>query len=85
MSNSSVTGLVEIQVSPADSEIAFRLLATSLLIVAITRAFCAQAFYRGKGQIDIAGLELMGRSSIDQYLVVDGEFTVARPNTGEVI
>jgi hypothetical protein len=46
------------------------------------RAYVAKAMYRGKGQLDIAALRLIGRTSVDQYLVADGQFTIARPNTG---
>jgi flavin reductase (DIM6/NTAB) family NADH-FMN oxidoreductase RutF len=59
--------------------------ATSLVIVSVTRAYVAKAMYRGKGQLDIAALRLIGRSSVDQYLVAGGQFTVARPNTGEAV
>jgi flavin reductase (DIM6/NTAB) family NADH-FMN oxidoreductase RutF len=59
--------------------------ATSLVIVSVTRAYVAKTMYRGKGQLDIAALRLIGRSSVDQYLVADGQFTVARPNTGEAV
>ena len=59
--------------------------AASLVIVSVTRAYVAKAMYRGKGQLDIAALRLIGRSSVDQYLVADGQFTIARPNTGEAI
>ena len=57
--------------------------ATSLVIVSVIRAYVAKAMYRGKGELDIPALRLIGRSSIDQYLVADGQFTIARPNTGE--
>jgi flavin reductase (DIM6/NTAB) family NADH-FMN oxidoreductase RutF len=57
--------------------------AASLVIVSVTRAYVAKNVYRGKGQLDVAALRLIGRSSIDQYLVADGQFTIARPNTGE--
>jgi hypothetical protein len=46
------------------------------------RAYVAKAMYRGKGQLDIAALRLIGRTSVDQYLVADGQFTIARPNPG---
>jgi flavin reductase (DIM6/NTAB) family NADH-FMN oxidoreductase RutF len=59
--------------------------AASLVIVSVTRAYVAKAMYRGNGQLDIAGLRLIGRSSVDQYLVADGQFTIARPNTGEAV
>jgi flavin reductase (DIM6/NTAB) family NADH-FMN oxidoreductase RutF len=59
--------------------------ATSLVIVSVTRAYVAKAMYRGKGQLDIEALRLIGRSSVDQYLVADGQFTIARPNTGEAV
>jgi flavin reductase (DIM6/NTAB) family NADH-FMN oxidoreductase RutF len=59
--------------------------AASLVIVSVTRAYVAKAMYRGKGQLDIAALRLIGRSSVDQYLVADGQFTIARPNTGEAV
>jgi len=59
--------------------------AASLVIVSATRAYVAEATYRGKGQLDIAALRLIGRSSVDQYLVADGQFTIARPNTGEAV
>jgi flavin reductase (DIM6/NTAB) family NADH-FMN oxidoreductase RutF len=71
-----------------ESEIPFggdRPAATSLVIVSVTRAYVAKAMYRGKGQLDIAALRLSGRSSVDQYLVADGQFTIARPNTGEAV
>lgn len=58
---------------------------TSLVIVSVTRAYVAKQMYRGKGQLDIAALRLIGRSSVDQYLVADGQFTIARPNTGEAV
>ena len=58
---------------------------TSLVIVSVTRAYVAKQIYRGKGQLDIAALRLIGRSSVDQYLVADGQFTIARPNTGEAV
>jgi flavin reductase (DIM6/NTAB) family NADH-FMN oxidoreductase RutF len=59
--------------------------AASLVIVTVTRAYVAKTMYRGKGQLDIAALRLIGRSSVDQYLVADGQFTIARPNTGEAV
>jgi flavin reductase (DIM6/NTAB) family NADH-FMN oxidoreductase RutF len=59
--------------------------AASLVIVSVTRAYIEKAMYRGKGQLDVAGLRLIGRSSVDQYLVADGQFTITRPNTGEAI
>jgi len=59
--------------------------AASLVIVSVTRAYVAKSVYRGKGQLDVAALRLIGRSSIDQYLVADGQFTIARPNTGEAL
>lgn len=59
--------------------------ATSLVIVSVTRAFVAKHVYRGNGQLDIAALRLIGRSSVDQYLVADAPFTIARPNTGEAL
>jgi flavin reductase (DIM6/NTAB) family NADH-FMN oxidoreductase RutF len=59
--------------------------AASLVIVSVTRVYVAKAMYRGKGQLDIAALRLIGRSSVDQYLVADGQFTIARPNTGEAV
>ena len=57
--------------------------ATSLVIVSVSRAFVAKPMYRGKGRLDIAALRLIGRSSVDQYLVADGQFSIARPDTGE--
>jgi flavin reductase (DIM6/NTAB) family NADH-FMN oxidoreductase RutF len=59
--------------------------ATSLVLLSVTRAYVAKRMYRGKGQLDIAALRLIGRSSVDQYLVADGQFTIARPNTGEAV
>ena len=59
--------------------------ATSLVIVSVERAYVAKQVYRGKGQLDISVLRLIGRSSVDQYLVADGQFTIARPNTGEAL
>ena len=59
--------------------------ATSLVIVSVTRAYVAKKTYRGSGQLDVAALRLIGRSSVDQYLVADGQFTIARPNTGEAV
>ena len=59
--------------------------AASMVIVSVTRAYVAKAMYRGKGQLDVAALRLIGRSSVDQYLVADGQFTIARPNTGEAV
>ncbi len=59
--------------------------AASLVIVSVTRAYVRKAVYRGKGQLDIAALRLIGRSGVDQYLVADGQFTIARPNTGEAV
>lgn len=59
--------------------------ATSLVIVSVTRAYVAKAMYRGKGQLDVPALRLIGRSSVDQYLVADGQFTITRPNTGEAV
>ena len=59
--------------------------ATSLVIVSVARAYVAKEMYRGKGQLDISALRLIGRSSVDQYLVADGQFTIARPNTGEAL
>jgi hypothetical protein len=41
--------------------------------------------YLGRGRLDVASLRLIGRSSVDQYLVADGQFTIARPNTGEAV
>ena len=46
--------------------------AAALVIVSVTRAYVAKAMYRGKGQLDIAALRLIGRSSVDQYLVPMG-------------
>ena len=69
-----------------EREVAFggdRAGATSLVILLVKRAYVAKEMYRGKGQLDIPALRLVGRSSIDQYLVADGQFTIARPNTGE--
>jgi flavin reductase (DIM6/NTAB) family NADH-FMN oxidoreductase RutF len=57
--------------------------AAALLIVTVSRAYVAKSMYRGKGQLDVPALRLIGRSSVDQYLVADGQFSVARPNTGE--
>jgi flavin reductase (DIM6/NTAB) family NADH-FMN oxidoreductase RutF len=54
--------------------------AASLVIVSVTRAYVAKAMYRGKGQLDVVALRLIGRSSVDQYLVADGQFTITRPN-----
>ena len=59
--------------------------AAALVIVSVTRAYVAKAMYRGKGQLDVVALRLIGRSRADQYLVADGQFTIARPNTGEAI
>jgi flavin reductase (DIM6/NTAB) family NADH-FMN oxidoreductase RutF len=59
--------------------------AASIVIVSVTRAYVAKAMYRGKGQLEVAALRLIGRSSVDQYLVADGQFTIARPNTGEAV
>ena len=59
--------------------------AASIVIVSVTRAYVSKAMYRGKGQLDIQSLRLIGRSSVDQYLVADGQFTIARPNTGEAV
>jgi hypothetical protein len=56
-----------------------------LVIVAVTRAYVAKNVYRGNGQLDVAALRLIGRSGIDQYLVADGQFTIARPDTGEAL
>lgn len=58
---------------------------TSLVIVSVTRAYVLKQMYRGGGQLDIAALRLIGRSSVDRYLVADGQFTIARPNTGEAV
>ena len=55
----------------------------ALLIVKVSRAYVAKSMYRGKGQLDIRALRLIGRSGIDQYLVADGQFAIARPNSGE--
>jgi hypothetical protein len=55
------------------------------VIASVTTAYVAKAMYRGKGQLDIAALRLIGRSSVDQYLIADGQFTIARPNTGEAV
>jgi flavin reductase (DIM6/NTAB) family NADH-FMN oxidoreductase RutF len=57
----------------------------SLVIASVTTAYVAKAMYRGKGQLDIAALRLIGRSSVDQYLIADGQFTIAQPNTGEAV
>ena len=57
--------------------------ATSLVILTVKRAYIVKEMYRGKGELDIAALRLIGRSGIDQYLVADGQFTIARPNTDE--
>jgi hypothetical protein len=51
----------------------------------LAEIYVAKAMYRGKGQLDIAALRLIGRSSVDQYLIADGQFTIARPNTGEAV
>ena len=55
----------------------------ALLIVKVSRTYVAKSMYRGKGQLDIRALRLIGRSGIDQYLVADGQFAIARPNSGE--
>ena len=55
----------------------------SLVIVSVTQAYVTKGIYRGKGQLDVEALRLIGRSSIDQYLIADGQFMIARPNTGE--
>jgi len=59
--------------------------AASIVIVSVTRAYVSKEVYRGRGQLDIPALRLIGRSSVDQYLVADGQFTIARPNTGEAV
>lgn len=57
--------------------------AASIIVALITRAYVTKALYRGRGQIDVPALRLIGRSSVDQYLVADGQFTISRPNTGD--
>jgi flavin reductase (DIM6/NTAB) family NADH-FMN oxidoreductase RutF len=57
--------------------------AASIVIVSVTRAYVAKPMYRGNGQLEVEALRLIGRSSVDKYLVADGQFTIARPNTGE--
>jgi flavin reductase (DIM6/NTAB) family NADH-FMN oxidoreductase RutF len=59
--------------------------AAALVIVSVVRAYVSKTVYRGNGQLDIAALRLIGRSGVDQYLVADGQFTLARPNTGEAL
>lgn len=58
--------------------------AASIFVASISRAYVIKAFYSGRGQIDVPALRLIGRSSVDQYLVADRQFTVLRPNTGDV-
>jgi flavin reductase (DIM6/NTAB) family NADH-FMN oxidoreductase RutF len=58
--------------------------AASIVVLRVSRAFVAKDVYRGQGRIDVGALRLIGRSSVDQYLVADGQFTIPRPNTGEV-
>jgi flavin reductase (DIM6/NTAB) family NADH-FMN oxidoreductase RutF len=59
--------------------------AASIVVLSVLRAFVAKDVYRGQGRIDVPALRLIGRSSVDQYLVADGQFTIARPNTGEIV
>ena len=59
--------------------------AASIAVLSVVRAYIAKAVYRGGGRLDVPTLRLIGRSSIDQYLVADGQFTIARPDTGEGI
>ena len=57
--------------------------AASLVIVTIARAYVAKGMYRGQGKLDIGALRLIGRSSVDEYLVVDERFKIERPESGE--
>jgi flavin reductase (DIM6/NTAB) family NADH-FMN oxidoreductase RutF len=57
--------------------------AGSIIVATIVCAHIDKAVYRGKGQIDVPALRLIGRSSVDQYLIADGQFTIARPETGD--
>jgi flavin reductase (DIM6/NTAB) family NADH-FMN oxidoreductase RutF len=57
--------------------------AAAIVVLRVLRAFVAKDVYRGQGRIDVSALRLIGRSSVDQYLVADGQFTIARPDTGE--
>ena len=59
--------------------------AGSIVVASIVRAYVSKAVYRGSGQIDVPGLRLIGRSSVDQYLIADGQFTITRPETGDPI
>jgi flavin reductase (DIM6/NTAB) family NADH-FMN oxidoreductase RutF len=51
--------------------------AASVFILRVSRAFVAKEVYRGHGCIDVPALRLVGRSSVDQYLVADGQFRIA--------
>jgi hypothetical protein len=51
--------------------------AAYIVIVSVTRAYVSKAVYGGRGRINVAALRLIGSSSIDQYLVADGQFTVS--------
>jgi flavin reductase (DIM6/NTAB) family NADH-FMN oxidoreductase RutF len=57
--------------------------AGSIIVATIVCAHIDKAVYRGNGQIDVPALRLIGRSSVDQYLIADGQFTIARPETGD--
>lgn len=57
--------------------------AASIVLVSVKRAYVASTIYSGKGQLDIEALRLIGRSGVEQYLVADGQFTIARKWTGE--
>jgi flavin reductase (DIM6/NTAB) family NADH-FMN oxidoreductase RutF len=57
--------------------------AGSIVVASIVRAYVNKGVYRGDGKIDIAALRLIGRSSVDQYLIADDLFTIARPETGD--
>lgn len=59
--------------------------AGSIVVASVVRAYVSKAVYRGSGQIDVPALRLIGRSSVDQYLIADGQFTITRPETGDPV
>lgn len=52
--------------------------AATIVVATVTRAYVNSALYRGDGKMDVPALRLIGRSSVDQYLLADGQFTIAR-------
>ncbi len=55
-----------------------------LVVLRVTAAYVAKAHHGGEGRIDAEAMRLIGRCGIDRYLVADGFFAIARPDTGEI-